>query len=426
MRRQVTLGLLAGMLMISGIVSPTTSYAANAQLAVDLSQTTGDIAHGASGFLYGMGNAGVTTDNVLQPLHPQQAAQKPQGGLQHPSGDAFDVAPQYLRAGTKEIQIYMQDIYRYWPYEEAGLTDYLSKIDDMVADVKADPNYGKYVYVPFNEPDWIWYSGMFSNTTTRQKFFDDWKTVYNHIRALDPTTKIAGPGFASYNSRTMAEFLAYAKANDVVPDVITWHKLQNDFFTDYYNHYDHWRGVESDLDVPEIPIVGLVVAAAPLASIAVAAFMVNVRHVFYALSFPLHRVKGRVGKAYSTFALCDEAYALTSAERARSWSSPRILWLQLFLHLYWAGSATAVALLGSLIPESVTGLDFALTALFTVLALDAVRDLRGDLPTPVLAVLSALAARLVLPSQMLMVAFALFTAGLLARHFAAGRRPSRA
>ncbi|MGW0648847.1 RICIN domain-containing protein [Streptomyces umbrinus] len=243
------------MLMISGILFPGTSYAANAQLAVDLSQPTGDIAHGASGFLYGMGNAGVTTDNVLQPLHPQQAAQKPQGGLQHPSGDAFDVAPQYLQAGTKEIQIYLQDVYRYWPYENNGLADYLNKIDDMVADVKADSNYGKYVYVPFNEPDWIWYSGMFTNATTRQKFFDDWKTVYNHIRALDPDTKIAGPNFAGYNSQTMAEFMAYAKANDVVPEVITWHELQNDFFTDYYNHYDHYRGVESDLGLSELPIV---------------------------------------------------------------------------------------------------------------------------------------------------------------------------
>ncbi|MEE1765111.1 RICIN domain-containing protein [Streptomyces sp. SP18BB07] len=243
------------MLMLSGLLFPGTSYAANAQLGVDLSSTTGDIAHGASGFLYGMGNAGVTTDNVLQPLHPQQAAQKPQGGLQHPSGDVFDVAPQYLKAGTKEIQIYMQDIYRYWPYEEAGLTDYLGKVDDMVAAVKADPNYGKYVYVPFNEPDWIWYGGMFTNATVKAQFFDDWKTVYNRIRSLDPSAKIAGPGFSVYNNQTMADFLAYAKANNVVPDVITWHELQNNFFTDYYNHYDHWRGVESSLSTPKIPIV---------------------------------------------------------------------------------------------------------------------------------------------------------------------------
>ncbi|MFE2582941.1 hypothetical protein [Streptomyces sp. NPDC059378] len=73
-----------------------------------------------------------------------------------------------------------------------------------------------------------------------------------------------------------------------------------------------------------------------------------------------------------------------------------------------------------------TGLDFALTALFTVLALESLKDLRGDLPTPALALFSAVAARLLLPGQMLLAAFTLFTAGLLARRLVTGRRPSRA
>lgn len=190
-----------------------------------------------------------------------------------------------------------------------------------------------------------------------------------------------------------------------------------------------WAGLSAALIYGgsfEFLLIGMVTAAAPLAAIAGTAFMVNVRHVFYALSFPLHRVTGRLGKAYGTFALSDEAYALTAGDDARSWSSRRILWLQFFMHLYWAGSATAGALLGSLIPDSVTGLDFALTALFTVLALDALKDLRGDLPTPALALFSAVAARLLFPGQMLLTAFALFAAGLLARHFTTGRRQRRA
>ncbi|GAA4910120.1 AzlC family ABC transporter permease [Streptomyces coeruleoprunus] len=190
-----------------------------------------------------------------------------------------------------------------------------------------------------------------------------------------------------------------------------------------------WAGLSAALIYGgsfEFLLIGMVTAVAPLASIAVTAFMVNVRHVFYALSFPLHRVRGRLGKAYGTFALTDEAYALTAGAQARSWPGRRILWLQLFLHLYWAGSAVAGALLGSLIPAGVTGLDFALTALFTVLALDALRDLRGDLPTPVLALLSAVAARLLFPDRLLLAAFVLFTAGLLARHLLTARRARRA
>ncbi|MEU6446691.1 MULTISPECIES: AzlC family ABC transporter permease [unclassified Streptomyces] len=176
----------------------------------------------------------------------------------------------------------------------------------------------------------------------------------------------------------------------------------------------------------EFLLIGLVVALAPLATVALTAFLVNIRHLFYALSFPLHRVSGRLAKGYGTFALTDEAYALTTGERARTWSGRRILRLQLFMHLYWVGGATAGALLGSLLPGSIAGLDFALTALFAVLALDALRARRGDLPTPVLAALAALTARLLFPGQMLLAAFALFTAGLLARYHFTGREPRRA
>lgn len=190
-----------------------------------------------------------------------------------------------------------------------------------------------------------------------------------------------------------------------------------------------WAGLSAALvygGSVEFLLIGMVTAVAPLTSIAVTSAMVNVRHVFYALSFPLHRVNGRPGKAYATFALTDEAYALTTAGQSRTWQGRRILWLQFFMHLYWAGSAVAGALLGSLIPDRVTGLDFALTALFTVLALDALRELRGDLPTPALALLSALTARILFPGQLLPAAFALFTVGLVARHRTTGGRTRRA
>lgn len=176
----------------------------------------------------------------------------------------------------------------------------------------------------------------------------------------------------------------------------------------------------------EFLLVGLVTAVVPLAAIALAAFLVNVRHVFYALSFPLHRVHGRGAKTYSTFALSDEAYALSTSARAHGWPTRRILWLQGFLHLYWVAGATTGALLGALIPDRVTGLSFAMTALFAVLAIEAFQAGRGDLPTPVLAAGSAVAARLLVPGELLLTAFALFTAGLLARYLVSSKRPCHA
>ncbi|GAA1938123.1 AzlC family ABC transporter permease [Kitasatospora viridis] len=175
----------------------------------------------------------------------------------------------------------------------------------------------------------------------------------------------------------------------------------------------------------EFLLVGLLLAAAPLATVALTAFLVNLRHVFYALSFPLERVRGRLGKAYSTFALNDESYALATGARARDWPGERLLWLQVFMQVYWVGGATAGALLGAVVPDSVTGLGFALTALFTVLALDAVRERRGDLPTPLIALLCALTARLVCPGELLPVAFGLFAAALMIRYLTTDRRAHR-
>jgi 4-azaleucine resistance transporter AzlC len=175
----------------------------------------------------------------------------------------------------------------------------------------------------------------------------------------------------------------------------------------------------------EFLLVGLVIAVAPLAQIAVTAFLVNFRHVFYALSFPLHRVQGRARKAYSTFAMTDESYALTTGDAAKSWSSARILWLQAFIHSYWVSGATTGAVLAAVIPARVVGLDFALTALFTILAIDAFRA-RRDIPTPVLALVCALIARSTFPDQMLPVAFGLFTAGLLTRYALTRKRTARA
>jgi 4-azaleucine resistance transporter AzlC len=174
----------------------------------------------------------------------------------------------------------------------------------------------------------------------------------------------------------------------------------------------------------EFLLVAMVAAAAPLAQVAVTAFMVNSRHLFYALSFPLHRVRGPAARTYSTFALTDEAYAFTTGPEAQRWSSTRIVSLQIVLHASWVTGATLGGLLGSVLPlASLHGLDFALSALFIVLAIDAYRA-QPDLRTAVLALACAVGAMLLLPGQVLLAAYAAFTALLLLRH-GVGRRRAR-
>ncbi|MCB0959465.1 MAG: AzlC family ABC transporter permease [Acidimicrobiales bacterium] len=165
----------------------------------------------------------------------------------------------------------------------------------------------------------------------------------------------------------------------------------------------------------EFLMVGLISAATPLASIAATTFLVNSRHLFYALSFPRHRVDGRLGRAYATYALTDEAYALTATLPEPELTSTRILAIQVLCQAYWVTGGIVGALSGRALPESIRGFGFALVALFAVLALDAIRAAR-DVPTPLLAVGCALAAARIAHERMLVVALGLLVVVLLVRH----------
>jgi hypothetical protein len=76
-------------------------------LIVDLAAKTGALKYGAAGFLYGLGKDSIPGVNTMAPLKPQVAAQKPENGMQHPNGDALNVAGAYRAAGGKEIEIYI-------------------------------------------------------------------------------------------------------------------------------------------------------------------------------------------------------------------------------------------------------------------------------------------------------------------------------
>lgn len=114
------------------------------------------------------------------------------------------------------------------------------------------------------------------------------------------------------------------------------------------------------------------------------------------------------------YALVDEAYALTAA-RPNGWTKPRLLAMQVLFNLTWVTSSLVGVSAGSLIPTQIEGLDFALTALFITLTLDAART-RRELPSVLLAAASFTVAMVVAPGQRLLVALLLFVACLVVRH----------
>ncbi len=122
--------------------------------------------------------------------------------------------------------------------------------------------------------------------------------------------------------------------------------------------------------------VSLILAGVAVPQVALTALIVNFRHIFYGLSFPLGRLRTRTQKAYGVFALTDETYGITSAGAGSRLNGFQITVLQLVSHAWWVGGAALGALVGQVIPSHITGFEFALTAMFVTLAVDAVRASR--------------------------------------------------
>ncbi|MER0092639.1 AzlC family ABC transporter permease [Corynebacterium sp. KPL2838] len=145
-------------------------------------------------------------------------------------------------------------------------------------------------------------------------------------------------------------------------------------------------------------------------------FMVNFRHIFYGLTFPRKRINSPVGKAYSTYALTDETYAIVSAlPREERPTGIRILSIQIFCQILWVGGGLVGALAGQVIPSSVEGMEFALVALFVVLAMDSFRN-NQDLSLPLSAAVLGILAAFITPGQLLMVSLSAFFLLLIIRY----------
>jgi len=166
----------------------------------------------------------------------------------------------------------------------------------------------------------------------------------------------------------------------------------------------------------EFLAISMVTGGATALTSLVTGFMVNFRHIFYGLTFPRHRIYSRVGRAYSTYALTDETYAIVSSlptdDRP---SGTRILTIQIFCQALWVGGGIVGALAGRVIPSSIQGMEFALVALFVVLAMDSFRN-NQDYSLPLSAAVLGIFAAAFAPGQLLMAALSAYFLLLIVRY----------
>lgn len=129
--------------------------------------------------------------------------------------------------------------------------------------------------------------------------------------------------------------------------------------------------------------VSLLATGAPLTQVAFLTLMINFRHLVYGLSMleKFHTMHG-LRKFYMMFSLTDETYALLSSAKAPEGVDEHDYYFAVALmnQSYWVVGSILGAVLGAALGFDTTGVDFAMTALFLVIAVGQWKAAGGHLP----------------------------------------------
>lgn len=161
--------------------------------------------------------------------------------------------------------------------------------------------------------------------------------------------------------------------------------------------------------------VSLLATGASLSQVAFLTLMINFRHLVYGLSM-LEKFRGMgARKFYMIFSLTDETYALLSSARVPERVDPHAYYFAIAVldHGYWILGSVIGSVAGALISFDTTGIDFAMTALFIVIAVDQWKTYRSHLPALLGCGITVLSLVILRPDAMLIPALCVIIVALL-------------
>ncbi len=225
-------------------------------LIVDLSRAGAPVSQKATGFLHGLSDQlpGTELYEALKPRiqrfpaflgNPNKLPYTPPGQ----SGEnGFSSAAYMNRLKNANViqQVIVSDEYMWfglhqswgWPGDpdHNGITSFQlldekldSLVDAALTDFPASEGW-QIEWDLWNEPDNADFWGR-----DQAQFFQTWKHAFERVRAKDPQAKIVGPSIAYFvtqgaNPRRggwLKDFLIFARDNNVLPDIVSWHEMVN-------------------------------------------------------------------------------------------------------------------------------------------------------------------------------------------------------
>ncbi len=147
---------------------------------------------------------------------------------------------------------------------------------------------------------------------------------------------------------------------------------------------------------------------------ALTALMVAARHIFFSISMiGRYREEGR-RKWYLFYALCDETYAMLSRDdmpEGVNVSAYRML-VTLFDQSSWVLGSALGGIAGSILPFDSTGIDFAMTALFTTVFIQQWIDSKCHIPA-ILGITATLLCRILFGRDLFLIPAMVIILGVL-------------
>lgn len=160
--------------------------------------------------------------------------------------------------------------------------------------------------------------------------------------------------------------------------------------------------------------IQLLTSGVGLFEVGVVTLFVNLRHMFYGLSFLdlFNQMKRK--KGYMIFSLTDETYSLLCSVKAPEGVDSKKFYFAIsgLNQLYWVTGSLVGSLIGSMIKFDTTGLDFAMTALFVVIFIDQWKGFKTHIPAFIGITCTGLSLALFGPDQLILPSMILITAAL--------------
>ena len=188
-------------------------------LTVDFSEISGPVRHNAAGILHSF-HTDEPPDSLVMPLQLKAFRGRP--------NEQYLFLPGFYnrlrKIGIQHIQAVVSDAYGYpdmfkgWPGDNADWTRWESVVRHVVQECQSRKI--SVAYDIWNEPDIGYFWGR-----DRARWYETWLRGYKIIRSLQGDAAIVGPSISHFDAAFLQDFLRFAKTNNCLPDIISWHEL---------------------------------------------------------------------------------------------------------------------------------------------------------------------------------------------------------